>query len=89
MLNNNKMSLELLLNYLRQRLLDARSQHDEQSLRELEAALDLLTQAAYASGDKAVASVLEELEDSTRDSLTGVEWKSNIPSIDAIKAALS
>jgi hypothetical protein len=88
MIKHTKVTLEYMLYSLRQRLLDARSKNDQASLRELEVTFNMFTQIAYEAQDKALASILEELECSARDSLTGVGWKSNIPSLDAIKSAL-
>jgi hypothetical protein len=48
--------------------------------------INLFLESAYESHDKSVASMLEAMGDSIRDSFMGVEWKSEIPTIEAIKA---
>lgn len=84
-----KMTLADLLCVLRQRLLDAVDQNDRETLGELKTTLMILREASYQSEDKQIVGIVVTLEDCTRDFLHGMGWKENIPSIEAIKSALS
>ena len=72
--------------HLRQRLLDARDQNDQATLVELLRTFDLLRASAWKNDDERLASLVEDMLDATQDSLMGVGWKSDIPSVEAIKA---
>ena len=80
------MSIADLLCYLREQLLIVRDSKDTKKLQTLWDAINLFLESAYQSHDKSVASMLEAMGDSIRDSFMGVEWKSEIPTIEAIKA---
>ncbi|MBC7810259.1 MAG: hypothetical protein H7175_03890 [Burkholderiales bacterium] len=76
--------IDLLLS-LRQRLLDAREKNDKTQLSYLKITFGTLVEAAYTVEDKALVAILVDLEDAARDSITGVDWKSSIPSIEVIE----
>jgi len=80
------MSIADLLCYLREQLLIARNGKDAKQLQTLWDAINLFLESAYESRDVRVASMLEAMGDSIRDSIMGVEWKSEIPTLEAIKA---
>ncbi|MEO8611349.1 MAG: hypothetical protein ABI690_25860 [Chloroflexota bacterium] len=76
---------ELLL-YLRQRLLDARSAKNQEQLKDLQGTFYVLQEAIWSTKQYSkMAAFLDDMIDSVRDSFQGVEWKSEIPSIEAIE----
>jgi hypothetical protein len=75
-----------LLCHLREQLVSLREANNQDGLRNLWGGLQLILESAYKYQDKDVAAILEEMEDAIRDSLMGVEWKSNVPSVESIKA---
>lgn len=77
-----------LLCFLRQQLLDARDEKNEEKLRILWSAINLILDSAYQYQDRDAASLLEEMSDAIRDSLMHVEWKSTIPSVESIQALI-
>ncbi len=77
---------ELLL-YLRQSLLTARETKNEQQLKDLEATFHILQEAIWSTKQYSkMAAFLDDMIDSVRDSFQGVEWKSEIPTIEAIQS---
>ncbi|MBC7811349.1 MAG: hypothetical protein H7175_09385 [Burkholderiales bacterium] len=76
--------VELLLS-LRQRLLDACEKNDKTQLSYLKITFGMLIEAAYTTEYKALIAILVDLEDAARDSMTGVDWKGSIPSIEVIE----
>ena len=85
LMSNNMIFLNLLLT-LRQRLVNARELKDQASLSELLTTFGVLRDACESGS---VNMILTDLTDAARDSLMGVDWKSGIPSIEAIRSALS
>jgi len=79
-----KLSIYLLLIYLRQQTLTAREQGDTARTRDLEAFNRVFLEAAHSTNDVVLAAVLENFEDAFRDTHLGVEWKSSIPSEEEI-----
>ncbi len=75
-----------LLHSLRQRLLDAAERHDQPSLVELQNTLIVLQEAAWESRAERLAALIEDMIGVTRDALTRVEWKSDVPGAEAIEA---
>ena len=71
---------------LRQELMRARDQEDSSSLPKIESIVDFLLDLAYQHADRGHARILEQLQDSIRDSHMGVPGKSDIPSTDDIRA---
>ncbi len=84
-----QLTLTDLLYHLRQRLLDAAERHDQPSLVGLQNTLVVLQEAAWESRDERLAALIEDMIDAVRDVLTGVEWKSNVPNMEAIAALRS
>ena len=80
------MTISDLICYLRQQLVIARNDKNEKELQRLWDGINLFLESAYESGDKDVGAILEAMGDSIRDSFMGVEWKSEMPSVEAIKA---
>lgn len=79
-----------LLLYLRQRLLDARTVKDHKMLNELSNTFHILQEAIWSVEEASVyAGFLEDMICAVRDSMMGVEWKSEIPSIEEIKEGKS
>jgi hypothetical protein len=75
-----------LLLYLRQKLLDARAAKDRKTLEELSNTFHILQEAVWSVEESSVyAGFLEDMICAVRDSMMGVEWKSEIPSIDDIR----
>jgi len=75
-----------LLLYLRQRLLDARSAKDQKTLDELSKTFRILQEAIWSVEESSVfAAFLEDMAHAVGDSLMGVEWRSEIPSIEDIQ----
>ena len=81
------MTLTDLLCYLRQRLVDAMSQRDPARISDLQQTLVLLQEAAWEVQDERRAALIQDMIDAARDALVGVEWKANLPSVEAIRAA--
>jgi hypothetical protein len=78
------MTIADLICYLRQKLLIARNDKNTEDLKNLWDAINLMLESAYECGDRDVGALLEAMGDSIRDSLMGVEWKSEIPSVETI-----
>lgn len=74
-----------LLCHLSRHLSDLRTSADHEQLRKLWSAITEVLDAAYECEDQQTAALLEEMGDAVRDSLMGVEWKSNIPSEETIR----
>lgn len=85
--SNKITSLEIFL-YLRQRLLDARDEKDTDVLVNLQTVFIILSDLAYLKKARGLGKILEEFENSARDSIMGVPWKSTIPSEEEIDLAL-
>lgn len=83
--SGNRMNIADLLCYLREQFLTARTAQDHDALIELSKVVDSVLEAAYQSRDREVAALLQEFEASIRDSLTRVEWKSTIPTVEDIR----
>jgi hypothetical protein len=77
-------TVDILLS-LRDSLMRARADKQEDTLLKLQSIVDYLLDLAYLKGDRGQARILEQIADSTRDSLMGVPGKSEIPSADAIR----
>lgn len=75
--------------FLRQRLLDARQGRDRAECLRLKNAFSLLVEASYEHQNPEVTRILVDLEDSARDSVMGVDWKSTIPPEEEIRAVFS
>ena len=71
---------------MRQRLVDARDQHDQQVLVELLGTLDLIRDSAWESNAERLAALVQDMIDATQDALMGVSWKSDLPSTEAIRS---
>ncbi len=82
-----RMTVPDLLCYLRQRLLEARGKNDDAILDELAVALTVLREVGYISEDKKFIALVTALEDSARDAIMRVPFKSTIPSVEEIRAA--
>ena len=80
------MTLTDLLSYLRQQLIEAADHSDASRMAELQGTLVLLQEAAWEVRDERRASLIEDMIDAARDALVGVEWKSDLPSLEAIRA---
>lgn len=74
-----------LLLHLREKLVAARAARDDAALRDLWKVINTVLDAAYRCQDREVAAMLEHMGDAVRDSLMEVEWKSTIPSAEAIQ----
>ncbi len=80
------LTLTTLLLHLRRVLLEARARQDRRMLNALLSALEIVQDAAEEAGDRTAAILLEDMACAARDSLMGVEWKGDIPSLEAIHA---
>lgn len=80
------MTIGDLLFYFRRRLIELRSEANQDELRKLWSSINEVLAAAYELNDRETAALLEEMSDAIRDSLMGVEWKSTIPSEETIRA---
>ena len=76
-----------LLIALRQSLLDALADNNRSKLHDLKITFSSVVEAAYSSKDERLITLLVALEDAARDGCMGVSWKSEIPSIEMIRAA--
>lgn len=74
---------------LRERMIEATKQNDRQTLGELMIAFLYLKEVTYETDNPELSRILQLLEDSARDASIGESWKSSIPSVEAIKKALS
>lgn len=75
-----------VLDYLRQGVVEAIEYHDHPRLRELQNTLVVLQEAAWKARDERSAALIEDMICAIRDALVGVEWKSDLPSSEAIRA---
>ncbi len=80
------MTLTDLLSYLRQQLIEAADHGDASRVAELQGTLVLLQEAAWEVRDERRAALIEDMIDAARDALVGVEWKSELPSVEVIRA---
>ena len=80
------MTLADLLCYVRRQLIDAADHDDASRVAELQGTLVLLREAAWEARDERRAALIEDMIDAARDALVGVEWKSALPSVEAIRA---
>ncbi len=80
------MTLTDLLCYARRQLVEATDHGDASRLAELQGTLVLLQEAAWEVSDERRAALIEDMIDAARDALVGVEWKSDLPSVEAIRA---
>ena len=86
---SSKLTAADIFLYLRQHLLDAREQNDSKVLVEIQTICDFLSGLAYSKKIRGLGAILEEFESSARDSITGVSWKSTIPSEEEIRSVLA
>jgi hypothetical protein len=89
MINDSTITLASVLIKLREMLIQARKNHDIAGLTRLMNTFGMLEEVVCTSEPKAICGILVHLRDSARDSLMGVDFKSEIPTIEEIKAALS
>lgn len=78
-----------LLVFLRQRLVDAKKKRDTRRLQDLRITLDLLLEYTHERRSQNVGRILEALEAATRDAITDVSWKSELPTDEEIQSATS
>jgi len=81
-------NLQAVVLRLRAAVIAARSQIDARQLNSLMGILDSLLDVAYAANDHQLVALLEPLLDAVRDTIHGVGWKSEIPSVDAVIMAV-
>jgi hypothetical protein len=84
-----RLTLAMLMKNLLTQLQDARDKSDREALVELFTTFSVLVEASYASEDAPAITFLVNLQDSARDSLGGVDWKSDLPSIDSVDGIFS
>jgi hypothetical protein len=89
MSEKRRMTLPDLLCHLRERLIEARERNDQESLVELKTTFTILREVSYSSEDEKLITLVVALEDSARDAIMSVPWKSDIPSVETIRSALS
>jgi hypothetical protein len=80
--------LQAVVLRLREAVIAAQSQEDQNQLNSLLGVLDMLLEVVYAAPDRQLGIVLEALLDTVRDTLHGVPWKSDIPSVNTILVAV-
>lgn len=80
----NQLTMNVLLLFLRELLLQARRQYDETLLARLAYTFDLLEDASFKVGDAKLIPIIEKMRYAVSDSIMGAEWKSEIPSEDEI-----
>ncbi len=80
------MTLTDPLGYVRRQLIEAADHGDALRVAELQGTLVLLQEAAWEVRDERRAALIEDMIDAARDALVGVEWKSDLPSVEAIRA---
>ncbi len=81
-----KLTTADILHALRQRLLAARSSHDQEELRRLAITIIDFEDMARARGDRPLKAFLEDMGEAINDTVREEEWKSTIPSVEAINA---
>lgn len=79
------MTIADMILYLRQRLLELRTENDRQAVAELLATFKMLTRAAYQSGNKELMTLLIDLTDSTRDLYMGKPLNGHLPTEEAVR----
>jgi hypothetical protein len=82
-------TLAMLMKNLLTQLQDARDKSNREALVDLFTTFSVLVEASYASEDVQSIGFIENLLDSARDSLGGVDWKSDLPSIDSVDGIFS
>lgn len=80
--------LQAVMLRLREAVITAQNQKDQNQLNSLLEVLNTLLEVAYAASDRQLGIVLEALLDTVLDTLHGVSWKSDIPSITTILGAV-
>jgi hypothetical protein len=83
------MTLSDLLCSLRQRLLKAWDQNDQEDLTILMITFGVLREELYASKNENLIEVILSLEEATRRAIMGFETKGEVPSIETIQTAFS
>lgn len=79
------MTIADMILYLRQRLLELRTENDRQAVAELLATFKMLTRAAYQNGNKELMNLLIDLTDSTRDLYMGKPLNGHLPTEEAVR----
>ena len=85
MSTRSNLTLADLLCSLRQQIVDAIAEKDQEKLVGLKLIFSRLVQAAYDSHDEAATNILVDLEDAARDGTMSVAWKSDLPSVESIR----
>ncbi len=80
------MMLTDFLCYACRELIEAADHGDASRVNELQGTLVLLQEATWEVRDERRAALIEDMIDAARDALVGVEWKSELPSVEAIWA---
>jgi len=83
------MTLTDFLSYLRERFVSAMGQRDYALLVELQKTLVVLQEAAWQVHDARRAALIEDMIAAGRDAIVGVEWKSDLPMVEVIRATAS
>lgn len=76
-----------ILTFLRDRLLSAAQANDRKLLLDLQATFDVLLEFAYKVDDRGMGRILETLESSARDVITGIPGKASYPTDEEILSA--
>ncbi len=79
------MTIADMILYLRQRLLELRTENDRQAVAELLATFKMLTRAAYQNDNKELMNLLIDLTDSTRDLYMGKPLNGHLPTEEAVR----
>lgn len=82
------MTIEDIILYLRQQLLELRNAQDRQSISELLSTFKMLTKASFENGDKALTAILVSLTDAARDLYMGKALNGSVPSEEDVRAAV-
>jgi hypothetical protein len=85
---NASINLQAVVLRLRAAAIAARSQIDNRQLNSLMGILDSLLDVAYTANDHQLPALLESLLAAVRDTIHGIPWKSEIPSVDTVIMAV-
>jgi hypothetical protein len=81
------MSIEEIILYLRNQLLELRGENDRQAVAELLSTFKMLTKISFENGDKHLTAVLVNLTDSARDLNMGKPLNGSVPTETEIREA--
>lgn len=81
------MTLYIVIIKIREMLIDAIDKKDTQLLKEILSTLTILSDIFEVSPDKTIGIVILDMRSAAMDALSGLSWKSDIPTVEDIQKA--